>query len=145
MINEINDDLKYAMKAKDAKLLLVLRGVKNVISNAEIAKKDKLTDPEILQVIRKQVSQREDSMKQFKDGGRLDLALQEELELLILQKYLPVDMDDDTLEAEVELAIKHYETPTKKDMGKIIKDVIAAVHGKADNKRISAMVAKKLA
>jgi uncharacterized protein YqeY len=145
MINELNEDLKFAMKSKQPRMVTVLRSVKSAISNAEIAKRDKLTDLEILQVIRKQVSQREDSIKQFTEGGRQDLALNEELELIILQKYLPTEMSDEGLESIVDLILSDYTTPTKKDMGEIIKGVIDAVNGQADNKRISAMVGKKLA
>ena len=144
MIDEINEDLKFAMKNKQNAKVTVLRGLKSVIGNAEISKRDKLTNQEIIQLIRKQVSQREDSIKQFIEGGRADLATKEEFEISMLEKYLPDDMSDEALESIIDLILSDYTNPTKKDMGKIIKSVIDSVDGKADNKRISIMVAKKV-
>lgn len=144
MIGKINEDLKFSMKNKETAMVTLLRGLKSVIGNAEILKRDKLTDQEIIQLIRKQVSQREDSAKQFIEGGRPELAAKEEFEILMLEKYLPDDMSDEALESIIDLILSEYTNPSKKDMGKIIKSVIETVSGQADNKRISGMVAKKL-
>ena len=144
---KINEDLKQAMRDKDTQKLNVLRGLKSAFTNASLQKgnvNDPLSDIEVIGIVRKQFGQRQDSVKQFIDGQRLDLVAQEEQEMKILKDYLPTELSDGDLAGIVWLAIQEYDNPTKKDMGKIIKKVIDAVDGRADNKRISKMVGERL-
>ena len=144
---KIEEDLKQAMRDKDSTKLNVLRGLKSAFTNASLQKGNvdaELSDIEIVNIIRKQFSQRQDSIKQFVEGQRFDLVAKEEVEMEILKEYLPTELSDGDLEGIVWLAVQEYETPTKKDMGAIIKKVMEVVNGRADNKRISKMVTEKL-
>lgn len=147
MITKIENDFKDAMRNKDSVKLNVLRQLKTAITNARIAKTgntQEFSEAEIIQLIRKQISQRQDSIEQFVNGQRFDLVSKEEVEMEILKDYLPVELNDDDLKGIVWLAIQEYENPTKKDMGNIIKKVISVVDGRADNKRISKLVGEQL-
>ena len=147
MKTKIDEDLKQAMRDKDQTKLNVLRGLKSAFTNASLQKgnvNDELSEAEIIQIIRKQFSQRQDSINQFITGQRFDLVAKEEVELEILKEYLPKEIDDGDLNGIIWLAIQEYENPTKKDMGNIIKKVIEVVNGRADNKRISKLVGEKL-
>lgn len=144
---KINDDLKQAMRDKNAVKLNVLRALKSAFTNASLQKgnvNEELTNTELVQIVRKQFSQREDSVKQFVNGQRFDLIAKEEAEMEILKEYLPKELEDGDLEGIIWLALQEYDAPTKKDMGNIIKKVIAVVDGRADSKRISKLVGEKL-
>jgi uncharacterized protein YqeY len=148
MIDLLQNDIKNAMRSKSTNVLNVLRALKNEITNASLRKgnvNEPLTNVEILALIRKEISKRQDSITSFNDGGRADLAIKEQLEIEVLNTYLPTDISDEVLETEVNKAIALVGATSKKDMGKVIKEVVAAVNGRADNKRISAMVGQKLA
>ena len=148
MNSKLQDDLKQAMRDKDVNTLNVLRALKNEITNASLRKgsvNEVISDTEILGLIRKEISKRHDSINSFVSANRQDLILKENTEIEILSKYLPVDLSDDELKGIVFLAMSEYENPTKKDMGKIIKKVAEVANGRADNKRISAMVGSQLA
>lgn len=147
MKDKIDEDLKQAMRTKDSTKLNVLRGLKSAFTNASLQKgnvSESLSEMEMINIIRKQFSQRQDSIKQFVEGQRFDLVAKEEVELEILKDYLPTELSDDDLNGIVTLAIGEYESPTKKDMGNIIKKVMEVVNGRADNKRISKLVLEKL-
>jgi uncharacterized protein YqeY len=148
MIEQLQKDIKDAMLAKQGNVLLVLRALKNEITNAALRKgnvNEPLTDVEVLGLIRKEISKRQDSIKSFNEGNRADLAIKEQLEIEVLLPYLPVEMDDNELQNLVAYSIEKLGATSKRDMGKVIKEVVDAVKGKADNKRISALVAQKLA
>lgn len=148
MNNKLQDDLKQAMRDKDVNTLNVLRALKNEITNASLRKgsiEHVLSDMEILNLVRKEISKRQDSINAFVSANRQDLILKENNEIEILSKYLPIDLTDDELKGIVELALMEYENPSKKDMGKIIKKVAEVADGRADNKRISSMVGSRLA
>jgi len=144
----IQNDIKKAMLAKQGNVLNVLRALKNEITNASLRKgnvNEPLTDTEILGLVRKEISKRQDSIKAFNEGGRAELAVKEQLEIEVLNQYLPEEMSDANLELLIDFFIQNLGATSKKDMGKIIKAVVESVKGQADNKRISAMVGQKLA
>ena len=146
MNTQIQEDIKQAMRDKNANKLNVLRALKNAISNAALQKgniDEPVSNTEIMALIRKEISKRQDSIQAFIQT-RPDLVDKEQLEIDILTPYLPAEMSDEDLQGIVFLALSEYENPTKKDMGKIIKRVVETVDGRADNKRISAMVGSKL-
>ena len=94
---KINEDLKQAMRDKDSTKLNVLRGLKSAFTNASLQKgnvSEELSEVEIVGIIPKHFSQRQDSIKQFVDGQRFDLVAKEEVEIEILKNYLPVELDD---------------------------------------------------
>jgi uncharacterized protein YqeY len=145
MKTKIQEDLVVAMRAKDTMKLNVLRSIKTAITNAEKANKDNpLADLELVNVVRKLVSQRNDSIDQFVNAKRFDLADNERQEKQILENYLPQSLTEDELNALVNTTIEELQATTKKDMGKVIKAVQEKAQGRADNKAISQLVSSKL-
>ena len=143
----ISEDIKTAMKAKDAGRLTVLRALKTALTNAAIEKgnlNSVLDDSEALAVVRKQLKQREDSASQFESAGRAELAEKERGEITILQAYLPAALDAGELAALVDAAIAETGAATKADMGRVMKLVQERAAGRADGKTLSQEVAKRL-
>ncbi len=144
---QIQEDLKAAMKAKDANRLTVIRALKTALTNAAIEKGSlgtQLTDSEAMAVVRKQVKQREDSASQFQAAGRTELAEKELAEIEILQGYLPAALSQEEIIAMVETAIAETGASSKADMGKVMKLVQERSAGRADGKTLSQEVAKRL-
>ena len=137
-------DMKQAMKDREAgKLRLeVIRMVRSDIRNAEINGKNKeeLTENEVLAVIMKAVKMREDSLAEFIKGKREDLIEQTNKELEILKAYLPAAMSDEELTGIIKEAIASVGATSPKEMGKVMKTVMPQVQGRADGKRINAIV-----
>ncbi len=144
MLQKIKQDTIQAMRDKAQVDLGVLRMLQSAITNAQIAKKGELSDAEIINLIRKQITQRQDSVEQFRSGGREELADKELAEISVLQRYLPIEWSDAELEQNVQLAIDNLGASSKKDMGRVIKAVVEAANGRCDNKRISQAVGAKL-
>jgi uncharacterized protein YqeY len=147
MKTKIEEDLKQAMRDKDSTKLNVLRGLKSAFTNASLQKGNveaELSDVEIVNIVRKQFSQRQDSIKQFVEGQRFDLVAKEEVEMEILKSYLPEELSDLQLETYIVDSISELNATSKKDMGNVINRVVYIVNGRADNKRISKMVGEKL-
>ena len=137
-------DMKQAMKDREAgKLRLeVIRMVRSDIRNAEINGKSKaeLTENEVLAVIMKAVKMREDSLAEFTKAGRQDLISQTEAEIAILKAYLPAAMSDEELTKLVREAIASTGATGPQSMGMVMKAVMSQVQGRADGKRINAVV-----
>ena len=135
------------MREKNAGKLAVLRMLKAAFMNAAIEKsgaQTKLDDAEAVQVIRKQVKQRQDSIESFEKGGRSELAAKEKDELAILQSYLPQAMSAEELSKAVREAIAEVGATSKAQMGAVMKAVQAKVAGRADGKTLSAEVQRQL-
>ena len=142
---QIDSDLKDAMRAKDAGRLAVLRGLKSALKYAAIEKSDAaLDDTAAVQVIRKQVKQRQDSIESFEKGGRPELAAKEKEELEILNAYLPKGMSGDELAALVRETITEVGATSKAQMGAVMKALQAKAAGRADGRALSAEVQKQL-
>ncbi|MFA6639181.1 MAG: GatB/YqeY domain-containing protein [Defluviitoga tunisiensis] len=141
---KLNEDLKKYMKEKNTLALNTVRLVIAEIKNKEVEKNSEITDEEILQIIRKQIKMREDSIQQFRSANREDLAEKEAQELEILKNYLPEDLTDKELDKIIQETIKELNASSKKDFGRVIKEVIQKVQGRADNKKISELISKKL-
>jgi uncharacterized protein len=147
LTERIDPELKTAMREKNATKLGVLRMLKAAITNATIEKggaDSKLTDAEAIQVIRKQVKQRQDSIESFEKGGRAELAAKEKEELSILQSYLPQGMSADEISKVVRETIAEVGANSKAQMGAVMKALQAKVAGRADGKTLSAEVQKQL-
>ena len=144
----IRDDLKKtlveAAKAKDQVLLDTIRAVQSAIRYKEIDKKLQLTDTEVFSVIQTLCKQRRESVEQYRQGGRNDLADKETRELDILQKMLPAQASTEEVEAAVRKAIAEVGAKGPQDMGKVMKPVLAALAGKVDRKVVSELVKKLL-
>jgi uncharacterized protein YqeY len=141
----IDADLKDAMRAKEAGKLSVLRGLKSALKYAEIEKADAgLDDSAAVQVIRKQVKQRQDSIESFEKGGRPELAAKEKEELEILNAYLPKGLSAEELSALVRETIAEVGATSKAQMGAVMKALQAKTAGRADGKSLSAEVQRQL-
>jgi uncharacterized protein len=143
----VNSDLKTAMREKNATKLGVLRMLKAAMTNAAIEKSSaqgELSDADAVQVIRKQVKQRQDSIESFEKGGRAELAAKEKEELSILQLYLPQAMSAEEVSKVVRETIADVGATSKAQMGAVMKALQAKVAGRADGKTLSAEVQKQL-
>jgi uncharacterized protein YqeY len=141
----IDSDLKDAMRAKEAGKLSVLRGLKSALKYAAIEKADAgLDDTDAVQVIRKQVKQRQDSIESFEKGGRPELAAKEKEELEILNSYLPKGLSAEELSTLVRETIAEVGATSKAQMGAVMKALQAKVAGRADGKALSAEVQRQL-
>ncbi len=143
----LDADLKEAMRSRDAARLGVLRMLKSALKYAAIAKsgaETELSDADALQVVRKQVRQRQDSIESFEKGGRAELAEKEKRELAILEAYLPQAMSADELSKIVRETIAEVGATSKAQMGAVMKALQAKVAGRADGKTLSAEVARQL-
>lgn len=137
---QLMDDQKTAMKAKDSETLSILRMVMAAVKNTEIDKGVVLDDAAIQDVIARQVKQLVDASKDFKAGGRDDLFEQNEKEIALLNRYLPAQLNDAELEEIVQKIIADLGTNSKQDFGKIMGAVTAQTKGKADGNRVRDIV-----
>jgi len=147
LFQRIDEDLKQAMRAKEATRLSVLRMLKAALTNATIEKsgaQGELPDADAAQVIRKQVKQRQDSIESFEKGGRPELAAKEKEELSILQSYLPQGISADEISKVVRDTIAEVGASSKAQMGAVMKALQAKVAGRADGKTLSTEVQKQL-
>jgi uncharacterized protein YqeY len=147
LLARIDLDLKDAMRAKDVTRLSVLRMLKAGLKNAAIEKSGadaQLNDVDVIQIIRKQVKQRQDSIDSFEKGGRAELAAKEREELSILQSYLPQAMSADEVARAVQETIAELGATSRAQMGVVMKALQAKVAGRADGKTLSAEVQKQL-
>ncbi|OGF50907.1 MAG: aspartyl-tRNA amidotransferase [Candidatus Firestonebacteria bacterium GWA2_43_8] len=137
-------DLKLAMKAKDELKLSTVRLLKNAVTNGELAKKKTFSDDEIISVIQSSIKQRKDSIEQYRNGGREELAVQEEAEMKILQAYLPEQLSEEEVRNLVAGVIKETGAASVKEMGKVMGKLMPLLKGKADNALVSAVVKEHL-
>ena len=144
---QIEADLKDAMRARQAERLSVLRMAKSALMNATIEKYGaggKLPDPEALVVIRKQVKQRDDSIAGFESGGRPELADKERREREILTEYLPKPLSDQEIKTLVQDAITESKATSKAQLGLVMKIATEKAGGRVDGKTLSQIVREAL-
>lgn len=143
---KLTADVKAAMIAKDSVKLGALRMLQAAIKNREIElRPDAITGDEVMGVVKKLVKQRKESIDQFQQAGRQDLVDQETAELKVLEVYLPAQMSREQIEGLVTEVIAALGAKTVKDMGPVMKEVIARSAGSADNKVVSEVIKSKLA
>jgi uncharacterized protein YqeY len=142
---QITDDIATAMKAKDTGRLSTLRMLKAALVNKGVEKNRALEPAEELQVVSALVKQRRDSIDQFTSGGRTDLADKERSEIVILETYLPPAVNVEELDAAVSQAMTETGARGPKDMGRVMKAVMALLAGKTvDGKMVSERVKARL-
>ena len=141
---KLSDDLKQAMRGGDKVRRSVIRLVMAAIRNAEIAKQADLDDTDILGVIAKEVRQRRESIEAFKQGDRQDLVAQEEVELTILNEYLPRQMTREEVITAARRVIEEVGAQGSGDKGKVMPKLIAQLKGRADGREINAVVTELL-
>ncbi|MBM3856447.1 MAG: GatB/YqeY domain-containing protein [Verrucomicrobia bacterium] len=147
LTEQIDHDLKEAMKARDAFKLGTLRMLKSALKYSSIEQggaSATLSDGEAVAVIRKQVKQREDSVASFEQGGRPELAEKEKSEIALLKVYLPQGLSEVELEALVKEAIAEVGATSKAQMGAVMKAAQAKAAGRADGRQLSAIVQQLL-
>lgn len=141
----LDADLKTAMKERDAETRDVLRYVISAFKYAEIDSKKDLTGDDEIRLIRQQVKQRQDSIEQFKAGGREDLVENEQKQLAILERYLPQQMSDEELATAVSNGISEVGAEGPKDMGKVMGLLKQQTGDRVDGRRLSTAVKEALA
>lgn len=146
--DRISDDIKASMKARDKIRLETVRSVKKVIieKESEVRPKgqDALTPEQEIEVVTQLAKQRKDSIEQYTNAGRDDLAEKEAQELVILQEYLPEQMSDDEVEAVIDQLIAKTGASGPRDMGKVMGPAMKQMKGKADGGKVQALVKAKL-
>jgi len=143
--DRIAADYKESMKARDSLRTQTISFLRSEMKYYAIdKKKEALDDPDVLAVIKKLIKQRQDSIQQFEKGNRMDLVNKEKSELQILKAYLPVEMSDQELVKIVDEVMLCMGVISVKDMGRVMKEVMAKTQGRADNKMVSDIVRKKL-
>ena len=141
---QITNDMKAAMKAKDKDGLKAVRMILGAIKQKEVDDRIELDDTQVLAVIQKMVKQRKDSIAQFTDGGRMDLVEVEQAELAILNNYMPAQLSETEIAAAVDKAIADSGASSMQDMGKLMGLLKAQLDGKADMGSVSALIRSKL-
>ncbi len=142
--SQIQDDTKTAMKAGDKDRLKVLRLILAAIKQQEVDRRVELEDSDVLSVLNKMVKQRRDSVTQFRDGGREDLAAIEQDEIGILEHYLPAQLSDEDVDQLIREAISATGAESLRDMGKVMAIVKQKAEGRADLGAVSSRVKAEL-
>jgi uncharacterized protein len=144
-LERINGDLTAAMKNKEAERLSTLRMVKTALKNREIEKMSPLTDEEAIRTLQSLVKQRRDSIEQYKQGGRPELAEKEAAEIKIIEEYLPAALDEAAITTIVEEAIAQTGANSMKEMGNVMKAVMVRLAGQTvDGKLVNQIVKSRL-
>ena len=147
LIEQIQKDITGAMKAHEEKRLSCLRMVKTALKNREIDKMAPLDDKEAQQVLSTLIKQRKESVEQFTKGGRQEMADNEAAEIKIIEAYMPKAAGEDEIVAGVKAVIAEMGSPTMKDMGTVMKNVMARFNGaglRVDGKQVSEAVKREL-
>jgi len=146
--DQIGEDIKTAMKAKDKVRLQTVRGIKKAILDKEVEVRpkgqDSLTEVQEIELLSQQAKQRRDSIEQFTNAGRDDLAEKERQELTIIETYLPEQVSDAEVEAMIDKIIADSGASSLKDLGKVMGPAMKELKGKADGKKIQELVKSKL-
>ncbi len=140
---KITEDLTSAMKAKDSLRVSCLRMLKTALKNMQVQKGRELEDEEIKAVISSFIRKGKEAIKEFKNGGREDLALKEEQEIEIFYGYLPKQLTQDEIEQILKKSIASLSATSLKDLGKVMKEAMPRIKGQAQGKEVNE-IAKKL-
>ena len=143
--DQITEDMKIAMRAKDAPRLLTIRGLLAACKQREVDERIVLDDAAVIAIIDKLIKQRKDSIAQFSGAGRTDLVDKETAELTVLEGYLPQRLSADEITAQVQAIVAAIGATGPGDMGKVMAAVKAQLAGKADMGAVSAAVKQALA
>jgi uncharacterized protein YqeY len=142
--DQITEDMKTAMRAKDSARLLTIRGLLAALKQKEVDERVTLDDAAVVAILDKLIKQRKDSISQFAAGGRTDLVDKETAELKVLEAYLPQRMSADEVAAEVAKIVAELGATGPGDMGKVMGAVKTRLAGKADMASVSAAVKQAL-
>lgn len=141
---QINDDMKTAMRAKDADKLLAIRMLTAAIKQKEVDERIELTDAQVVAIVEKLIKQRKDSVAAYEAAQRQDLADKEKAEIVVLSVYLPAQLSENEIQAVITAAITQTGASGPQDMGKLMAVLKPQLAGKADMGNISVLVKKAL-
>jgi len=142
--SRLQDDMKNAMRAKEKERLVVIRNVISSVKQQEIDQQIELDETQVLAIVDKLVKQRRDSAQQFRDAQRLDLSEKEEMEMAILQEYLPTALSESEIGEIIDEVIQSTGAQSMKDMGKVMGLLKPKMQGRADMSQVSALIKQKL-
>jgi len=138
------EEMKQAMKSNDKLRLSTIRMIRSAVKNKEIEQRSQLTDEGITKVIQGLVRKGEESVEQFRVGGRADLVEKEEKEIEILKSFLPQPISREEILRAIDQSMEETQASSLKDLGKVMKSVIPKLGGKADGKLINQLVKERL-
>ena len=142
--SRLQDDMKNAMRAKEKDRLIVIRSIISAVKQREIDERIELDDSQVLAILDKLVKQRRDSAQQFRDADRLDLTEKEEMEMGILQEYLPVALTEAEIAQLIDDAISTTGAQSMKEMGKVMGILKPKVQGRGDMSQVSSLIKQRL-
>ncbi len=145
IVSKVDQEMIQATKTKDRARLSALRLMKNALHNRAIDLKEAFDEKEALQVFSSMIKQRRDSIEQFRNGKREDLAEKEEAELRVIQEFMPRQLSEAEIDGLIDKAIAEVGAVSVKDMGKVMKQLMPAITGQADGKAVSEKVRIRLA
>ena len=140
----ITDAMKDAMRAKDKARLSTVRLMLAELKKVEVDERIDLPEDRIISILDKMIKQRRDSVKQYTDGGRTDLADAEAEEIRVIQEFMPTALDEDEIAAIISTAVKDLGAASMQDMGKVMNQVRPQLAGRADMAVVSQLVKKQL-
>ncbi len=141
----IKSEMKSAMKAGDKKRLGVIRLILAAIKQREVDERIELDDEQVIVVLDKMLKQRRESIRQYRDAGRDDLAEVEEAEIIVIQEFLPESLTDTEIDSIIEAAISDAGASSIRDMGKVMAILKPKMQGRADMSHVSAKIKQNLA
>lgn len=146
--DRVGEDIKSAMKAKDKVRLETVRGIKKALIEKEVALRpsgqENLTETQEIELLSQQAKQRRESIEQYRQAGREDLAEKEAQELAIIETYLPKQLSEEELSSTLDNIIASVGAKSAKDLGKVMGVAVQQLKGKADGKKIQELVKSKL-
>ncbi|WP_105244691.1 GatB/YqeY domain-containing protein [Psychrobacter sp. Marseille-P5312] len=140
----LSDSIKASMKARELERVKVLRNVQSVVKQIEIDRQTELDDAAVLEVLQKQLKQRQESLGIFTENGRDDLAAKEQFEIDVINEFMPTQMDDDELAALINAEIQAQGATSMRDMGSVMSVLKSKTAGRADPATISKLVKNAL-
>jgi uncharacterized protein YqeY len=144
LADKVRADMTAAMKAQEKERLSTLRMLQSALKNEQINVGHELSDEEAMSVIRKAMKQRQDSIEQFTNAGRLEMAEKERSEMELLKTYLPPELTEEEIESGIREIIASTGAQSKKDMGKVMKEATARFKGRVDGKKVQELVSRLL-
>ena len=144
LVERLENDLKEAMRNRDKDTLATLRMVKGALQLEKINNKKEIDDALVIDVIMKQIKTRNESIKEFEKGNRMDLVAQTQKEIALLEPYLPQPLSDEELNSIIDQVFAKVQPTGPSDMGKVMREVTPLVKGKADMGKVSALIKERL-
>ncbi|MEM7096803.1 MAG: GatB/YqeY domain-containing protein [Pseudomonadota bacterium] len=141
---QIGEETKAAMKARDKQRVGTLRMVNAEIKRIEVDERRELSDDDVISILNTMLKQRKDSLQQYQEASRQDLADQEAYEIEVISSFMPQPLSDEELSREIEACVQEVEAQGMQDMGKVMGIIKGKVHGRADMGKVSQLVKASL-